>query len=819
MSTTIIPGTKLTSLSALGNITDDDLFYVVDTSSNISHKSTYHILSTCVFRDVNGYFLPISGGTITQTLTVNDVLTLVQGLSSPNIYSESGKVTIPRDRSTILYLCASQTAMSQAADRQYVADQLAAGGTVTPVYLIQNFMPLSGGTFTNRVSTTVVPQFSAEIPNLNYVNSKFFSISGGTFTGGISAPTPAPGAPFTQVATVGYVESRIVRPPGSIVNTGSAFPVNNSLNKHSNNGRGNSLNGATFIVDNDNKIRSSGQYGNTVNGGYGFGGSSGSQLAGFPVIPIQFNVNDGTEYAVSVHCTGQSSIILSNLGRVYSAGDNNAGQLGTAAKGPKTRRNTYTDITSAFSVARPVTAIYMSQGAENGVTNCSVYAIESGGGLWSWGGNTIGQLGLGTAGAANDGTVPIPAWQVPTSPIYNVRFKSIAASNALKFGYVLGIAGDDTVYAAGWNGAGQLGLSGVTTGSGIKTVFDPAKGIPNSTSYFTQSVRWSLCALNLIPQKQQTVPHFDGPMTADAVYTSGSTSYALTGGYVYACGTNKMGALGNGSVEGAYLPTGGVFPGASWPFWQPVKGVGGVGLLSAVDYLTTSGDSTGVGGNVSVCAVTNSYTLFNCTTSTGIGAAWFVSDPTLNALYPTGIPINNQVTETQYNQITAYRVALSAAFTASPIPSKVFVWGSNASGQLGVGDYAVRPLPVQPQNAPTGIVKARMCGDQNNTTLFVLDSAGDIYVTGYVNGGLDGRGEGDVTKQNTLQKVIRPQGVKWINFEVFQYGANSSQKTVFAQSLSSDLYVWGYNQFCQAGIINTPIARQYIDVPIKIGLQ
>jgi alpha-tubulin suppressor-like RCC1 family protein len=560
------------------------------------------------------------------------------------------------------------------------------------------------------------------------------------------------GAPSTQVATVGYVENRIAAQPGSRLNNISAFPINNRDNKHNNNGRGNSGNGVTFIRDNDAKVRSCGWYGNKNSGGYGY---YTTQQYSFPQLPIEFQINNGTEFAIKVLNTGQSTFILSNLGYVYTAGDNTAGQLGV---GGTTRRNTFVNITSSITpstTGTQITGLFISQGNDQTTTNNSVYLL-SGGQLWAWGSNKAGQLGLKTAT-----NVAVPAWvnQTPAaggSSIIGKYLTKIAASNSDKLGYVLAIDSDNIVHVAGDNTVGKLGLSAATIGVGDKRKIG---AIPTGTTTFTTSQLWTISSVQVSSKLTSKLPILLEPViTANEVYTAGSNSYILTGGKVWSCGMNSAGACGNGLVQGANTINGvSVFTGATIPYWVQtlVEGTSG-SPLTGVDYLTTNGDPANL-GNVSVCA---------------------------------------------------YISSLSA----------IKVWGLNTSGQLGTGDNSNKLIATAPSSAPAGILKAKMVGQQNNTTLFVLDSAGDIYVTGYVDGGLDGRGEGNIKVQNTFQKVIRPQGIKWIDFEVFSYGNMSQFKTVFAQSLTNELYTWGYNTYNQCGLINIPTTNQIIDVPIKVSL-
>jgi len=741
MSTYIVPGTRLTTLSALSVLTDTDLFYVVDTTTNTSRKTTYDSLTSNVLRDLTSFFLNSTGG------RVNGGVTLLSGVSATNFFYTSGDgVVIPYDRSDFLYLSSTQTEMSKAASQQYVISQLASVSGITQTYLFQNFVALSGSVLTANLSSSIVPTTSSQYVNLKYVTDNYVPKTGGAFTGFISTPQPSELDPSTTVATVGYVESRIAAQPGSRLNSLSAFPINNRDNKHNNNGRGNSGNGVTFIRDNDSKVRSCGLYGNVNSGGYGF---YQTQLYSFPQLPIEFQINNGTEFATKVLNTGQSTFILSNLGYVYTAGDNTAGQLGV---GGTTRRNTFVNITSSITPSTngtQITGLFISQGNDQTTTNNSVYLL-SGGNLWSWGSNTAGQLGVGSTT-----NVAVPAWvnNVPAaggSSIIGQYLTKIAASNSATFGYVLAIDSNKIVHVAGWNGAGQLGLSAATTGTGSGR---RPGAFPLNTTTFKTSQLWTMSSVQVSPQLLNVMlPVLISPtITADEVYTAGSNSYILSGGIVLSCGRNGAGACGIGNVTGAPMSPAGIRP-----YWQTV-GEGTSGLpLTGVEYLTTSGDPANT-GIVSVCAYISSL-------------------------------------------------------------STIKVWGSNSSGQLGTGNNANQLVATIPSSVPGGILKAKMVGQQTNTTLFVLDSAGDIYVTGYVDGGLDGRGEGNVKRQNTFQKVIRPQGIKYADFEVFSYGNMSQFKTVLAQSFTNELYAWGYNTYNQGGFINIPTTKTIIDVPVKVSL-
>lgn len=744
MSTYIVPGTKLTTLDSLATLTDNDLFYVVDTGTDTSKKTTYMDLTGNIFRDNQSLFLRITGGTLMGSLS----LSTGKGLSSDNFYtSTTSAFHIPYNRNSFLYLDDSPTDGNKAASRTYVNAAVAAANGITYDFLFSYFVAKTGASVSGNLSSVVPPTDFRHYTNAQYVTANYMPFTGGTFTGPISVPQPSVGDPINKVATVGYVENRIAAQPGSRLNTLSAFIVNGGLNKHNNNGRGNSGLYTTFIKDNDQKIRSCGYYGNNNAGGYGFYDGFYNT---FPVTPIEFINNDGTEYIEGIYTTNLTTILISNFGNLYGAGTNNSGQLGL---GDTKRRNTFVSIicgmTPAGTTVANITGLAISQGNEYlPTTKMSVYALSAGR-IWSWGSNTAGQLGAGTV---KDIATPVPLYLLtypgPTATKYMTK---VVASNSDTRGYALALDTEGVVYGCGWNGCGQLGLSAAIKGSGATT----ATGVvPANVTTFTNSVSWILSGSYVVPQKFSVIPLISRTgITANEIYTAGSNSYILTGQNIYSCGNNVKGACGNGTFGGA-KEGGFVYPGNIVPFWTRVLQSNG-NPLTGVDYITTSGDPA-AGGNVSVCAVLTS------------GLA--------------------------------------------------MVWGSNASGQLGTGDVQNKTGAMYPLNCPGGIQKAKMVGQTDFTTLFILDSAGDIYVSGYVNGGLDGRGEGNIKVQNNLQKVIRPQGIKFKNFEVFSYGNLGSLKTVLAQTMTNELYTWGFNNFSQAGVINLPNTKSIIDIPIKVSL-
>ena len=138
------------------------------------------------------------------------------------------------------------------------------------------------------------------------------------------------------------------------------------------------------------------------------------------------------------------SVLLTDTGKVFTAGYNGVGQLGN---------NSTTATNSGFAtevISSLVTDIYVSTGNTSGGY---VMAKKSDGSLWAWGSNNVGNFGaVGSGGALNNvnGT-PTRVWNPAT---YGVATKVVLCGSDNNYSsYVLSQTG--IIYSAGLNTYGQ----------------------------------------------------------------------------------------------------------------------------------------------------------------------------------------------------------------------------------------------------------------------------------------------------------------------------------------------------------------------------
>ena len=367
-------------------------------------------------------------------------------------------------------------------------------------------------------------------------------------------------------------------------------------------------------------------------------------------------------FSISLFFAPQAQALVVRDGYLYTMGRNAYGQLGF---GDTVQRTAPTLVPFPDGV---------SQWSEISVGATYSLALTINGRMFAWGQNTSGQLGLGdTAQRTSPTPVPFPAGVN--------RWRTVVAGGGFEIAPMqsLALTSDGRLFVWGGNDFGQLGLG------------DSGVGTNRNTPTF--------------------VPFPDGVTEWSSIAAGLRTSFALTpDGRLFAWGSNSFGQLG-------------------------------------------LGDS-------------------------GFGT---------QRLVPTFVPFPTGVTEW-----SSVAPGESSTFALTP-DGRLFAWGGNVSGTLGLGDSGPGTNRLSPTFVPfpTGVTEWSSVSSGFVHTL-ALTSDGRLFATG---GGFDGQlGLGDTTATNTLTPIPFPDGVtEWSSAAI-------GQSSSYATTPDGRLFAWGKNWFGQLGL-------------------
>ncbi len=242
---------------------------------------------------------------------------------------------------------------------------------------------------------------------------------------------------------------------------------------------------------------------------------------------------------VSVSLNQNASAALDSNGQLWSWGDNASGQL---CLGDVNQRIVPT-LVPAF-VTAPESVVAISRGYDH------LLALDSAGRVWACGQNTVGQLGDGTSGAANNRSVPTTVIGLPANIV------QVAAASATSYA----LTADGNVWAWGRNQYGNLGngMSGASTDanptpalvSGLTDVVMLANGRDHVLAVKRDGSVWAW-GLNASNQVNASAGNVLSPVLvmgvvdARAVYANGNQGFFEDPqGRLFGWGQNGSGNLG-----------------------------------------------------------------------------------------------------------------------------------------------------------------------------------------------------------------------------------------------------------------------------------
>ena len=454
---------------------------------------------------------------------------------------------------------------------------------------------------------------------------------------------------------------------------------------------------------------------------------------------------------------------------------------------------------------------------EAGLTH--TYAITEEGDLYAWGSDSVGKLGMNVSSTLIPKKVP---------GISNVK----QISTGTKFNsdiHTLAVTEEGDLYAWGYNSNGELG-DGTRT---YKSKPVKISGISN----VKKAVIGFYCSLAITENGDLYIwgLNYDGRLglghTNDAIIPTKMTSLSnivdISSGYgyymavassgdLYTWGSNVTGQLGIGVSGSQYN--------IETP--KKVNGISNVKSVSAGSYHAAAvtktgdlytwgsnsggqlGDGTGVSKYsptkiISISNVQNvsaSYTHTMAVTSSG-------------DVYSSGANGNGQVGNgTNTKQLTLTKISLpekiqqisasGGSFGAHSAgvsnAGKIYIWGSNGSGQIGDGATAKKATPTIVEELPN---HKKIQAARGSTLL--LSDLGDVYVWGS-SGSWGQLGLGSITNVLYPTKIPELSNIKDID-------ANSEH--ALALTNNGEVFAWGYNANGQIGDGTTTVKS----TPYKIS--
>ena len=386
--------------------------------------------------------------------------------------------------------------------------------------------------------------------------------------------------------------------------------------------------------------------------------------------------------------------------------------------------------------------------------------INSSGQLYTWGLNTNGELGNGTAGGTNVSS-PIV---VPGGFIFAKIFSpGIGAESS----YSMGITSTGVLYAWGSGAHGEIGNS--------------------TTSVYSSPV---LVA---------------GGITWSNIMATSTHIYGLaTNGNLYAWGSNASGILGVNSTTSAFSSPVLVSGGLTFATYGMTSQVG-IGLTtSGAIYMWGFGNSDGRFGNNTTSNYSSpvlvvgglSWANFCCVgantlaiTTTGVLYGW---GQNTNSQLGIGNSVNQSSPVAVLGGLTwiSFIASASCNFGIST-NNQLYAWGTDFYGVLGQGTGSAGNSYSSPQVVVGGISFVSVYTDASSA--YGLTAAGTLYAWGRnQNGQL-----GDGTTSSRSSPVLVVGG---LNFTSFYIDSQIATTTRFAITTTGQLYSWGQNNNGNAGV-------------------
>ena len=507
-------------------------------------------------------------------------------------------------------------------------------------------------------------------------------------------------------------------------------------------------------------------------------------------ITSQFPLNE-TDGVNKISIGNNFFAVSTNKGRIFTWGYNDEGQLGTGTK----------DERSLIPI-EIFADIYLNMGevfADISLGDKHSAAVTNYGRIFTWGDNVSGQLGDGTN---IDSSVPL---EITSQFDINVEEKIINVD--LGNNHSAALTSSGKLYTWGHNINGQLGngtTSHSTTPVEITSQFSetPVK-VSLGTNYsatITNSGRlfiWGNLATSGKNTRQSTPVLINYQITIHNTFSFADNISAIELGYYHSAiitnegelftwGRNEYGQLGDGTLVNQMLP---------------------VNITGKFSFTTDE----------KIISVALGYNHSAVLTSFGRLFTWGRNDSgqlgdgsTNDSLIPIDITAKFNLPEDEKIMSVKLGSSQSAVVTSM---GRIFTWGGNVLGQLGDGTYTNRLLPLDITdkfnlNSGEKLIDISL----NSFHVIALTSSGRVFTWG---GNEFGQlGDGTTVPQNLpidITSKFKLYGAKII--KVFSGDSHTA-----AITNDGRLYIWGYNINGQLGDGTNIDKKTPIEINSKLKL-
>lgn len=500
---------------------------------------------------------------------------------------------------------------------------------------------------------------------------------------------------------------------------------------------------------------------------------------------------------------GTNFFLATQANIIWGFGDNSTGQLGNG-----------TNINNSSLAVCSMPNTYQWAVLSSGYIHSA--AVDAAGSLYTWGSNSMGEIGDGTTVRKVIPTL------IPTGTAY--KWASVGCGAY----HTMAVQTDGTLWAWGYNINGQLGLGDSTNRNvpvqvGTLTTWKYVKGgALHTVALKTDGTLWSWGS-NVYGQlgsgqvsggnssTDTAIPVQVGTLTTWASIASGQNHVIATqtNGTLWSWGLNASGQVGDGTFVNKVSPTSlALPPSATWvllaagqQFSAATDTNGALWTWGSNDGgQLANGDTTKANKNTPAKIVGPASSLFWKYISCGFHST--IGIPADGTLYKTAL--TSSVAITQLSSNNTWIVASGGLFSTFASRSDYTSWamGPSASGQLGLNIYSnSQTVSVLSQMGLNLTYWSHIASGVSHT--LAIHDDGSLWACGNnINGQL-----GDstlVNKQNFFQIGI---ATTWVNVACGQYYS-------FAIQSNGSLWVWGDNTYGQLGD-GTRVSKS---IPTRIGV-